>query len=67
MELTPDKTVHFATTFQGNYYEASHYCRRHCMQLISINSQAEQKALEDYLKRSRKFITIVINLLFTFK
>lgn len=50
----PNKTVHFATSFKGNFFEASNYCRRHCMHLLSINSIGEQKAIENYLKSSRK-------------
>lgn len=40
--------------FQGNFYEASNFCRSHCMHLISIESEAEQKGITKYLKRLGK-------------
>lgn len=54
LEEIANKMLYFAVDFRANFYEASNFCRAHCMNLVSINSEAEHNGIVRYLKNCRE-------------
>lgn len=54
LTIIGDKRLFFATDFQLNFYDAAHYCRRIRMNLLSINSEEEHRAIVKHVKDNRR-------------